>query len=88
MVRSRALVVCEPGQIREEAALSSRDQAPRVSLAGVRGRRERPGTCFDAGCTVHFENFYLRLSPFLKTRGILSRVQERRVTPQETLTSS
>jgi hypothetical protein len=57
MVRSRALVACEPGQIREEAALSSSDQAPRVSLAGVHGRRERPGTGFEAGCTVHLQNF-------------------------------
>ena len=55
MVRSRALVVCEPGQIREEAALSSRDQAPRVSLAGVSGRRERLETGFRGGCTVHIQ---------------------------------
>ena len=54
MVRSRALVVCEPGQIREEAALSGSDQAPRVSLTGVRGRRERPGTDLEKGCTVHY----------------------------------
>src|SRR5258706_7408769 len=54
MARSRALDAREPGQIREEAALSGSAQAPRVSLAGARSRRERPGTGFDEGCTVHF----------------------------------
>src|SRR5262249_29207517 len=72
MVRSRALVVCEPGQIREEAALSSSDQAPRVSLTGASGRRERPGTRFRTGCTVHLHNFYVRLRVVLRSAGNLS----------------
>src|SRR3954447_21433965 len=79
MVRSRALIVCEPGQIREEAALSSRDQAPRVSLTGVQVRRERSGTGFETGCTVHLHNFYIALSPLLKTAGIWPLSPEQRV---------
>jgi len=35
MARSRAVDAREPGQIREEAALSEAAHAPRVSLAGA-----------------------------------------------------
>ena len=48
------MVAREPGQIREEAALSDPDHAPRGSLAGVRGRRERSEADLDSGCTVRF----------------------------------
>jgi hypothetical protein len=44
----------EPGQIREEAALSEAVHAPRTNLAGAETRRARPKTGFDDGCTVHF----------------------------------
>src|SRR5262245_55339786 len=54
MAGSRAADAREPGQIREEAALSDTVRAPRTSLAGVERRRARPGTCFDGGCTVHY----------------------------------
>src|SRR3954452_16213685 len=36
MARSRAASACEPGQVREEAALSDTARAPRASRAGVR----------------------------------------------------
>jgi DNA polymerase III subunit gamma/tau len=42
----------EPGQVREEAALSDPVHAPRGSLIGVRDRRARPEAHFDGGCTV------------------------------------
>jgi ketosteroid isomerase-like protein len=54
MAGSRAASAREPGQIREEAALSDTARAPRTSLAGAEDRRARPRTSFDAGCTVHF----------------------------------
>jgi hypothetical protein len=54
MAGSRAVSDREPGQIREEAALSEAVHAPRTSLAGAEGRRARPKTGFDDGCTVHF----------------------------------
>src|SRR5204862_3184908 len=44
----------EPGQIREEAALSETGRAPRGSLTEAEARRERPGPCFEGGCTVRF----------------------------------
>ena len=53
MAGSRAASAREPGQIREEAALSVTARAPRTSLAGVEDRRARPRTSFEAGCTVH-----------------------------------
>jgi hypothetical protein len=53
MAGSRAASAREPGQIREEAALSVTARAPRISLAGAEDRRARPRTCFEAGCTVH-----------------------------------
>jgi ketosteroid isomerase-like protein len=53
MAGSRAASAREPGQIREEAALSVTARAPRTSLAGAEDRRARPRTCFEAGCTVH-----------------------------------
>jgi ketosteroid isomerase-like protein len=53
MAGSRAASAREPGQIREEAALSDTARAPRTSLAGANGRRARPRTSFEAGCTVH-----------------------------------
>jgi hypothetical protein len=57
MAGSRAVDDREPGQIREEAALSDLVQAPRTSLAGVEGRRARPGARFDGGCTVHSRGY-------------------------------
>jgi ketosteroid isomerase-like protein len=54
MAGSRAASAREPGQIREEAALSDTARAPRTSLAGAEDRRARPGTSFDGGCTVRF----------------------------------
>ena len=53
MAGSRAAGAREPGQIREEAALSESVRAPRISLVGADERRARPGTAFDDGCTVH-----------------------------------
>jgi uncharacterized protein (TIGR02246 family) len=52
MAGSRAASAREPGQIREEAALSDTARAPRTSLAGAEDRRARPGTNFEGGCTV------------------------------------
>ena len=52
MAGSRAASAREPGQIREEAALSDTARAPRTSLAGAEDRRARPGTSFEDGCTV------------------------------------
>jgi ketosteroid isomerase-like protein len=54
MAGSRVASAREPGQIREEAALSDTARAPRTSLAGAEDRRARPRTSFEAGCTVHF----------------------------------
>jgi hypothetical protein len=53
MAGSRAASAREPGQVREEAALSDTARAPRTSLAGAEDRRARPGTGFGGGCTVH-----------------------------------
>jgi ketosteroid isomerase-like protein len=52
MAGSRAAGAREPGQIREEAALSDTVRAPRISLAGADDRRARPGAGFKGGCTV------------------------------------
>jgi ketosteroid isomerase-like protein len=52
MAGSRAASAREPGQIREEAALSDTARAPRSSLAGAEDRRARPGPGFEEGCTV------------------------------------
>src|SRR3954451_18818875 len=54
MAGSRAVSAREPGQIREEAALSDTAHAPRTSLAGAEDRRARPKARFDDGCTVRF----------------------------------
>src|SRR4051812_24576825 len=54
MAGSRAASAREPGQIREEAALSVPARAPRISLAGAEVRRARPRTSFEDGGTVHF----------------------------------
>jgi ketosteroid isomerase-like protein len=54
MAGSRAAGAREPGQIREEAALSDTVRAPRISLAGADDRRARPGAGFEGGCTVRF----------------------------------
>jgi hypothetical protein len=54
MVRSRAVSAREPGQIREEAALSDIAHAPRGSLIGAGSRRNCFETFFDDGCTVHY----------------------------------
>jgi hypothetical protein len=53
MAGSRAADAREPGQVREEAALSDTVRAPRTSLAGANGRRARPGADLEGGCTVH-----------------------------------
>ena len=55
MAGSRAMDDREPGQIREEAALSEAVHAPRISLAGAEARRARPGAVLDGGCTVHIQ---------------------------------
>jgi uncharacterized protein len=57
MAGSRAASAREPGQIREEAALSDTARAPRTSLAGAEDRRARPGTSFEGGCTVRSASF-------------------------------
>src|SRR3954451_13452476 len=67
MARSRAVSGREPGQIREEAALSGTAHAPRGSLAVVTGRRARPGTNFDVGCTVQF---FLALEVVAQRSGV------------------
>jgi hypothetical protein len=54
MAGSRAASAREPGQIREEAALSDTARAPRISLAGAEDLRARPRTSFKGGCTVRF----------------------------------
>ena len=54
MAGSRAVSAREPGQIREEAALSESAHAPRISLAGAEKRRARPKADLDDGCTVRF----------------------------------
>ena len=54
MAGSRAVSAREPGQVREEAALSESAHAPRIGLAGAEDRRSARRTCFDDGCTVHF----------------------------------
>src|SRR4051794_31912086 len=56
MARSRAARGREPGQIREEAALSGTTRAPRGSLAGVRDWRARSKLVFEDGCTVHLSS--------------------------------
>ena len=53
MAGSRAASAREPGQIREEAALSDTARAPRASLAGAEDRRARPRSSSRDGCTVH-----------------------------------
>ncbi len=53
MAGSRAVSAREPGQVREEAALSDTAHAPRISLAGAEDRRTRPRARLDGGCTVH-----------------------------------
>jgi hypothetical protein len=53
MARSRAVGAREPGQVREEAALSDTAHAPRGSLTGVEGWKVRSRPGFDGGCTVH-----------------------------------
>src|SRR5437763_8312251 len=68
MARSRALDAREPGQVREEAALSGSAQAPRVSLTGVQGGLERPGTGFEGGCTVLIQ-LLCRLERGVKVRA-------------------
>ena len=56
MAGSRAAGAREPGQIREEAALSEYVRASRISLAGANDRRARPGASFEGGCTVLSES--------------------------------
>src|SRR4029079_7841660 len=52
MAGSRAASAREPGQIREEAALSDTARAPRASLAGAEDRRARPRARSRDRCTV------------------------------------
>src|SRR3978361_1766766 len=52
ILRSRAVVACEPGQVREEAALSDTDHAPWGSRRGAVRRRERLEPIHNGGCTV------------------------------------
>jgi hypothetical protein len=54
MAGSRAVSAREPGQIREEAALSESAHAPRIGLVGADVRRARSEAHFDDGCTVRF----------------------------------
>jgi hypothetical protein len=54
MARSRAVGAREPGQIREEAALSDTAHAPRGSLVGADIRGNPRDSFFDDGCTVHY----------------------------------
>src|SRR6476469_9041936 len=54
ILRSRAVVACEPGQVREEAALSDTDHAPRGSRRGADRQRARPEPLHNGGCTVHY----------------------------------
>ena len=54
MAGSRAVSAREPGQIREEAALSDTARAPWASLAGAEDRRARPRPSSGDGCTVRF----------------------------------
>ena len=53
MAGSHAVSAREPGQIREEAALSDTARAPWASLAGAEDRRARPRSSSRDGCTVH-----------------------------------
>jgi hypothetical protein len=53
MAGSRAASAREPGQVREEAALSDTARAPRNNLAGAEDRRARSRASFEEGCTVH-----------------------------------
>ena len=71
MAGSRAASAREPGQIREEAALSDTAHAPWASLAGVEDRRARPRSSNRDGCTVHF--FFSMADP----REIVRQVSER-----------
>src|SRR4051812_32069102 len=54
MAGSHAASAREPGQIREEAALSDTARAPWSSLAGAEDRRARPRSSHRDGCTVRF----------------------------------
>jgi ketosteroid isomerase-like protein len=54
MAGSHAVSAREPGQIREEAALSDTAHAPWASLAGAEDRRARPRPSNRDGCTVRF----------------------------------
>ena len=54
MAGSHAVSAREPGQIREEAALSDTAHAPWASLAGAEDRRARSRSSSRDGCTVHF----------------------------------
>ena len=56
MAGSRAMTAREPGQVREEAALSGHRQAQREFPAGAERSGQPPVAGHDAGCTV-------RLSP-------------------------
>jgi ketosteroid isomerase-like protein len=71
MAGSHAVSAREPGQIREEAALSDTGHAPWASLAGAEDRRARPRSSNGDGCTVQFSR--LMADP----REIVRQVSER-----------
>ena len=56
MAGSRAASAREPGQIREEAALSDTARAPRTSLAGAEDRRARPKRVPETGARSAFKH--------------------------------
>src|SRR3954447_24727226 len=53
---SRAVDAREPGQVREEAALSGSVHAMRGSPTGASSRRRARVSSLDAGCTVHLRD--------------------------------
>ena len=69
MAGSRAVSGREPGQIREEAALSDTAHAPRISLAGAEDRRARPRARLDDGCTVQFQTATMASTSTSAPRG-------------------
>ena len=73
MAGSRAASAREPGQVREEAALSGPAHAPRTSLAGAEDRRARPKTGLDGGCTVHL----LRMGDEQRNLEVVRKLGER-----------
>ena len=69
MAGSRAVSAREPGQIREEAALSGPAHAPRTRLAGAEDRRARPKARFQAR-VGSFRSTNLKLPQSLTSRSV------------------